>query len=782
GNDPYELFASLARVDNSGGFGEFLGGGVGRVHQLAQGITLAIDNRNTAGVQASGMQDPLQVQTGIEVSIPLKVLGNPRGDLNITAFINGAFHDQVSNQFLCPLPAGHPNPGEARNLDLETIPGPQFFGLCSGIEGGIIAFADGRLEQQLCEGDGSPDLLSFTSSSKSAASYAYILTDEAGRVQAISTSGQFDFEGSGFGIMQVWGVSYLGSLQLKTGDLLAQTPVSTDCYELSGNALRVIKDVAAGGHIFSSTGQNLLTTCRGDGRPDSIVFSAQGASGLAYTYLLTDTQNRFISVAAEGQEAGFDVEGNMADTLRLWGVSHAGALQLQAGVDITSSPLSGSCYELSENYLTILSDEVEGGSLELAEGGSQAIVCAGEAGAGMLEIRPHTTSIHPYRLVVTDASNQILALPPDREVDFSQLQAGRLRVWGVSYHGNFTASVGQPLHATAFSDDCFELSHNYIDVEQQAPQGGSVQFADGTFEQFWCVADRENKWVKLAHQQTEGPNYVYVETDQDGRVLHITGQDSLQIELQQPGVSLIRGLAFYGELLLQPGDTLPVADYADQCARLSANALTLTRDSVFGGTVSLDKGDTQWAGCVSDLASTPLLLRQQTPSRAPYVFLLSDTSGQVIQIVNGNSLAASGLLAGNYRLYGLSFSGQLLITPGAQLFAGPLASGCFDLSANFIELELQQHAGCTPTQLGQVVAPRQWRLYPNPTTELLNISGLQPGLHSHLSLYDAMGQQVLSRRIGQDHIQLSVGHLPAGIYTLRLSGSRGRDVTKLVIK
>jgi hypothetical protein len=79
-----------------------LGSHAGNNSGAAYGV--AFDNSNTAGVSGgTGLADQaaaVAVTTGIEIAIPLSALGNPTGDIKVTAFINGANHDYVSNQFL----------------------------------------------------------------------------------------------------------------------------------------------------------------------------------------------------------------------------------------------------------------------------------------------------------------------------------------------------------------------------------------------------------------------------------------------------------------------------------------------------------------------------------------------------------------------------------------------------------------------------------------------------------------------------------------------------------
>jgi hypothetical protein len=71
------------------------------------GLQMGFDNSNTVGVRGSGgptwdldaTDDPQDVTTGLEFSIPLSSIGNPTGNIKLTAFVNGGSHDYSSNQY-----------------------------------------------------------------------------------------------------------------------------------------------------------------------------------------------------------------------------------------------------------------------------------------------------------------------------------------------------------------------------------------------------------------------------------------------------------------------------------------------------------------------------------------------------------------------------------------------------------------------------------------------------------------------------------------------------------
>ena len=142
GNDPYEFYANFAELyvdeQNPGVAYEL---GLGRAADETHGgllfgdnpdvILATIDNSNTSGV-AAGLntigpnENPSDVTTGVEISIPLSALDSPQAPFRVCVFINGIGHDWVSNQVLGGIGGGG-NPGEPRDVSFAAIPGDQFF-------------------------------------------------------------------------------------------------------------------------------------------------------------------------------------------------------------------------------------------------------------------------------------------------------------------------------------------------------------------------------------------------------------------------------------------------------------------------------------------------------------------------------------------------------------------------------------------------------------------------------------------------------------------------------
>ncbi|MGC8784060.1 MAG: hypothetical protein ACP5RN_06715, partial [Armatimonadota bacterium] len=91
------------------------------------GIRVTINNSNVGGVTAgTGAGNGLDVMTGVELAIPLSAIGSPTGAFKVCVFVNGLFHDYLSNQVLAGIGGGG-NLGEPRLVNFGNIPGEQYF-------------------------------------------------------------------------------------------------------------------------------------------------------------------------------------------------------------------------------------------------------------------------------------------------------------------------------------------------------------------------------------------------------------------------------------------------------------------------------------------------------------------------------------------------------------------------------------------------------------------------------------------------------------------------------
>jgi hypothetical protein len=103
-------------------------------------MDVAMNNTNVAGITGgsgpANQAAALAVTTGLEFSIPLAAIGNPIGEIRISAMINGANHDYLSNQILSGLmpPQGNLGgdgqggfTGTLGGINFNNFAGQQFF-------------------------------------------------------------------------------------------------------------------------------------------------------------------------------------------------------------------------------------------------------------------------------------------------------------------------------------------------------------------------------------------------------------------------------------------------------------------------------------------------------------------------------------------------------------------------------------------------------------------------------------------------------------------------------
>lgn len=129
GTDYVEEY-SLTGTPSGGYVGSIpLSGGIG-TGSPGGTIVYGFNDTNAAGVNGSSgtAADPTAadaVTTGLEIQIPLSLLGNAAGPISVLADINGGSDGYLSNQFLPGLPVGSGNLGTA-GFNFGSTPGEYF--------------------------------------------------------------------------------------------------------------------------------------------------------------------------------------------------------------------------------------------------------------------------------------------------------------------------------------------------------------------------------------------------------------------------------------------------------------------------------------------------------------------------------------------------------------------------------------------------------------------------------------------------------------------------------
>jgi hypothetical protein len=170
-----------------------------------------------------------------------------------------------------------------------------------------------------------------------------------------------------------------------------------------------------------------------------------------------------------------------------------------------------------------------------------------------------------------------------------------------------------------------------------------------------------------------------------------------------------------------------------------------------------------------------------TPLDGPYAWAFVNSQAAVLSMSEG--LASNFNMSGYSRAAGLgtlstrSESHWYGTNPDGSWGGGSSSNKTF-LRGAIVSGEL---FGIMPSVAERLAQGREWIVFPNPTEREIRISGIGPGDYEAV-LFDSRGVQISLQHIRGGHPVLSVAHLPAGIYVLRLMDDNGDVRSFRVVK
>lgn len=232
--------------------------------------------------------------------------------------------------------------------------------------------------------------------------------------------------------------------------------------------------------------------------------------------------------------------------------------------------------------------------------------------------------------------------------------------------------------------------------------GGALEVASGSLVQ--CAGGAEA--ISVAYLNIIGDAYLYILTDASDNIVS-TNTDGLFATSELPlGEYHIWGLAYTGNLneaTIAAG--LPATGITgDACVSLTAQSLTLslsTCEFCDGGEVSVPGYNSYISVCLDENPDEISFTNLNTGNADFYSYVITGADSSVVLLVAGTSFDFNALTAGSYRVFGLSYFGNLDL---ATVEAGDALSGissdgaCLDVSGNYVEVyvaECNVPEGCT---------------------------------------------------------------------------------------
>ena len=435
--------------------------------------------------------------------------------------------------------------------------------------------------------------------------------------------------------------------------------------------------------VSTAAGDTVDYTCPGDGNADEIIFAHVTSSNSKYAYVVTDLAGNILGLPP-GNMVNF--EGAGSGTCLVWGLSYTGNITVSMGDNALSMPLSDDCFDLSDNFVSVIRDTPDGGTVSTAAGDTVDYTCPGDGNADEIMFAHVTSSNSKYAYVVTDLAGNILGLPPGNMVNFEGAGSGTCLVWGLSYTGNITVSMGDNALSMPLSDDCFDLSDNFVSVIRDTPDGGTVSTAAGDTVDYTCPGDGNADEIMFAHVTSSNSKYAYVVTDLAGNILGLPPGNMVNFEGAGSGTCLVWGLSYTGNITVSMGDNALSMPLSDDCFDLSDNFVSVIRDTPDGGTVSTAAGDTSAYTCAGDGVADEIMFAHVTPSNSKYAYVVTDLSGTILGLPPANMVNFEGAGSGTCLVWGLSYTGNITASMGDNALAIALSDDCFDLSSNYVKV------------------------------------------------------------------------------------------------
>lgn len=626
----------------------------------------------------------------------------------------------------------------------------------------------------VCPGDNLPDRYILDSVDASSNPLKYVVTNDKNVILRLFDINVIDFENMGRGTAYVYGVSFLGDFVGKIGDTLFVNKIAASCYDVSTNRLLVIRQVPDGGFISLNNGDTTLFLCENNTTPFIYTLKTNSGAPMRFNYVLTNQVNEIVRII-EGDQIAFDEapRGN----LRIWGMAYTGTRLLEEGDNILFSSYSNACYNISDNFIQVVKDIPFAGRPVLANGNSGQFFCLSSNQPTILKFTRTGSANLKNAYIITNSTNIIQnILTTVDSLDFRTLPAGTFRVWTASYTGDITLAKGQNLLTGRFSNDCYDISDQFIPIIRDNPFAGRL-VSNGSFERaFTCPVNDNLDFVKVAPVNGVFLKYAYIVTDTLNFIRRISQVDSIDFGSAEPGKCRIYGVAYEGNFTARVGNNVQNIAFSDQCYDLTNTYIEVIKAEPPVVRLTSSLGDSV-EFCVNDAAIDSILISTTDVTGIPSAFFLTNERTEIIQISHNGQFKFDSLPAGKCRIYGITYTGRFTGRVGNLLSQSPLSNDCFSIASNFIIInKVTTGSKCIVGIHEQEDVIRTLRLFPNPTSHILQLEVIDqslwvPGMKA-VHLLDLNGRVVKELTwddLLQPRLAIPVNDLANGLYMVRIT-------------
>lgn len=441
-------------------------------------------------------------------------------------------------------------------------------------KGGTIRTADGQTTYFTCPSTTGPRQIKFNKQNASNSPYQYVLTSDGGTIIDFIVNDSVNFDSTPLNSLRIYGVAYSGTRTISKQSNLFVSSFSDGCYSISENFIRIIRDQPRGGGLRLPDGGNKELFCPSDTQSKLVQIRNVDVTLHPYALILTDEFNKVLQISAGFV---FNFQGMPEGLYRIYGVSYAGTAQLAVGDTLDLTEFSSECFSYSSNTIEVIIGEINGGILTSSEGSTTVYVCPANLDLDLIRIIPQNTRSLGYRYVITDLQNIITGFS---SVDLINFGSGVIntscRVYGVAYKGEFIGMLNKNVLQSVFSNNCYDLSENFITIHKTVPPPHLIQTTQRDSVLTICAGDTKADSIEFATSDSVGFNTVYLQVDFNSKILKVYSNRTIDFNMDSMGFSRMYSVIYTGRLLVSSGLSL-VSGLAisDDCFSLSSNFILL---------------------------------------------------------------------------------------------------------------------------------------------------------------------------------------------------------------
>ncbi len=478
------------------------------------------------------------------------------------------------------------------------------------------------------------------------------------------------------------------------------------------------------------------------------------------------------------------------------------------------------------------------------DGLNEAFTCPQDENADIITFSNNDNSDTNFAYTITNSNHEILNIVSGSSFDFNAMSEGNYYVWGFSYTGSITATVGESVFSTKFSNDCYKISRTAIKVvsdnsycihdETVECQASIISTISGQNRISTCRQDNNSDILTFTNNRNTLANFIYVITDKSYKILNIVAGNSFNFDTVAEGEYIVWGFSYTGNITGAVGEHVFHTKFTDRCWKISRNCIEVTvkncpdSSNSFPSNISTTSGETMIEICTGDgFDDLTFFENDSNNTNRNYAYIITDDQDNITAFPPADNYNFDGISVGTCHVWGISYTGIITAQIGDNINTN-LANTPYQLSNNHITVvkklcgssslnsspndveikgesiivdidEINVSSNPENKNLSMDIDRRNNRIVssineinisPNPTSDkvFIDFEMTDDGIQTTqilLSIYSTMGQLLSQKTVatayGQNRFQIDLSVFNSGLY--RIVIQNGQTIkTKTVVK